>query len=137
MPAGSSTMTDKISSAASIVEGSVAPPNSADTAKIKDFRAKLKEATDAMAIGLSTMSNRISSVPGIVAGGVSVASNSFKDATKILSQGISPDKAENLLYNDLARNQRDVKNILTSAGVTKLPQNVFDGLISYQNHTGC
>lgn len=136
MPAGSSTMTDKISSAASIVEGSVAPPNSADTAKIKDFRAKLKEATDAMAIGLSTMSNRISSVPGIVAGGVSVASNSFKDATKILSQGISPDKAENLLYNDLARNQRDVKNILTSAGVTKLPQNVFDGLISYQNQTG-
>jgi len=36
----------------------------------------------------------------------------------------------------LARNQHDVKNMLSASGATSIPQNVFDGLVSFQNQTG-
>jgi hypothetical protein len=102
----------------------------------KDFNDKLKAADDAGKSGLKSATDKIAPTNSIVAGGVSVGTGSSADISKMLSQGISPDKAQDMLYNDLARNQRDVKNMLSSSGITAIPQNVFDGLVSYQNQTG-
>jgi hypothetical protein len=102
----------------------------------KDFEAKLKDAEKTAADGLNSVTNKLSLNNSIVAGGVSVGSGSAADMARILSQGISPEKAQNMLYDDLAVNQRSVKNMLTSAGVKDIPQNVFDGLVSLQNQTG-
>jgi hypothetical protein len=102
----------------------------------KDFQAKLSAAGNAITGGLKSVTDKIAPTNKVVAGGVSVGTGSTADITKMLSQGISPDKAHDMLYNDLARNQRDVKNMLSSSGVSAVPQNVFDGLVSYQNQTG-
>jgi hypothetical protein len=102
----------------------------------KDFNDKVKAAEAATATGLGSVTDKVSPTNSVIAGGVSVGSGSSADVAKMLSQGISPDKAQEMLYNDLARNQRDVKNMLSSSGVTEVPQNVFDGLVSYQNQTG-
>jgi hypothetical protein len=102
----------------------------------KDFNDKVNAAEAAAAGGLGSVTDKVSPTNSVIAGGVSVGSGSSADVAKMLSQGISPDKAQEMLYNDLARNQRDVKNMLSSSGVTKVPQNVFDGLVSYQNQTG-
>jgi hypothetical protein len=102
----------------------------------KDFQAKLSSAGDTITSGLKSVTDKIAPTNSVVAGGVSVGTGSSADIAKMLSQGISPDKAQDMLYNDLARNQRDVKNMLSSSGVTTVPQNVFDGLVSYQNQTG-
>jgi hypothetical protein len=102
----------------------------------KDFQAKLSAAGNAITSGLKSVTDKIAPTNNVVAGGVSVGSGSSADISKMLNQGISPDKAQDMLYNDLARNQRDVKNMLSSSGVTAVPQNVFDGLVSYQNQTG-
>lgn len=99
----------------------------------KEFNAKLKAASDTVVNGLKSVTDKISPNNSVVAGGVSIAST---DTTNILSQGISPEKAQEMLYNDLARNQRDVKTMLMGSGVTSVPQNVFDGLVSFQNQTG-
>jgi hypothetical protein len=102
----------------------------------KDFEAKLKDAEKTAADGLNSVTNKLSSNNSVVAGGVSVGTGSAADMARILSQGISPEKAQDMLYDDLAVNQRSVKNMLTSAGVKDIPQNVFDGLVSLQNQTG-
>lgn len=102
----------------------------------KDFQAKLSSAGDTITGGLKSVTDKIAPTNSVVAGGVSVGTGSSADIAKMLSQGISPGKAQDMLYNDLARNQRDVKNMLSSSGVTTVPQNVFDGLVSYQNQTG-
>ena len=101
-----------------------------------DFNNKLKAAEDAAKNGLNGAMDKISPSNSVVAGGVSVGSGSSEDIAKMLSQGISPDKAQDMLFNDLARNQRDVRSMLSGAGVTSVPPNVFDGLISLQNQTG-
>jgi hypothetical protein len=102
----------------------------------KEFNAKLKAAGDAITTGLKSVTDKISPADVTTAGGVSVGTGSSADISKMLSQGISPDKAQEMLYNDLARNQRDVKTMLSGSGVTAVPQNVFDGLVSFQNQTG-
>jgi hypothetical protein len=102
----------------------------------KDFQAKLTAAGNAITTGLKSVTDKIAPTNSIVAGGVSVGTGSSIDLSKILSQGISPDNAQQMLYNDIARNQRDVKDMLSSSGVKNVPQNVFDGLVSYQNQTG-
>jgi hypothetical protein len=102
----------------------------------KDFSAKLKAAEDAFTNGVKSVIDKISPNNNVIAGGVSVGSGSAADISKMLSQGISPDKAQEMLYNDIARNQHSVKGMLSSAGVKNIPQNVFDGLVSLQNQTG-
>ena len=102
----------------------------------KDFQAKLTAAGNAITTGLKSVTEKISPANSVVAGGVSVGTGSSADISKMLNQGISPDNAQQMLYNDIARNQRDVKDMLSSSGVKNVPQNVFDGLVSYQNQTG-
>ena len=55
---------------------------------------------------------------------------------EIFTKGVTPDKANQLFATDLAKNKANVKKMLAGAGVSKLPQNAFDSLVSYQNQTG-
>lgn len=56
------------------------------------------------------------------------------DLGSIFTEGVSADKAEQLLANDISRNELEVKNTLR--GVDVIPQNVFDALVSMQNQVG-
>jgi hypothetical protein len=40
-----------------------------------------------------------------------------------------------MFANDIKRDETAVKKVLSTAGVDKIPQNVFDGLVSFQNQT--
>lgn len=62
--------------------------------------------------------------------------NAKSNDPEIFSNGVTPDKANQLFANDLTKNETSVKTMLTGAGVTKLPQNAFDSLVSFQNQTG-
>ena len=44
--------------------------------------------------------------------------------------------ANAMLATDIVRDETAVRKTMTSAGVTKIPQNVFDGLVSMQNQLG-
>ena len=55
---------------------------------------------------------------------------------EIFTKGVTADKANQLFATDLAKNEASVKSMLAGAGITKLPQNAFDSLVSYQNQTG-
>ena len=55
---------------------------------------------------------------------------------EIFTKGITADKANQLFASDLKKNETSLKKLLAGAGVTNIPQNAFDGLISYQNQTG-
>jgi hypothetical protein len=64
-----------------------------------------------------------------------LSSNATED-TEIFTNGISVDKANQLFADNLKKNEASVKTMLAGAGVSKLPQNAFDSLVSYQNQTG-
>lgn len=55
---------------------------------------------------------------------------------EIFTNGISPSKADQLFVNDLKKNEASVKKLLSGLGAEKVPQNVFDSLVSFQNQTG-
>ena len=55
---------------------------------------------------------------------------------EIFTNGISPSKADQLFANDLKKNEASVKKLLSGLGAEKVPQNVFDSLVSFQNQTG-
>lgn len=55
---------------------------------------------------------------------------------KIMATGITPELAEEMFAKDISRNEREVKEVLAAAGVKKIPQGAFDGLVSMQNQLG-
>ena len=55
---------------------------------------------------------------------------------EIFTNGITPGKADQLFANDLKKNETSVKKLLSGLGTEKVPQNVFDSLVSFQNQTG-
>ena len=55
---------------------------------------------------------------------------------EIFTNGITPSKADQLFANDLKKNETSVKKLLSGLGTEKVPQNVFDSLVSFQNQTG-
>lgn len=86
---------------------------------------------------------------GILTDGTVVSNQNEQQGTKVLdtlyskssnadifTNGITSDKANEMFAKDLKKNETDVKKLLSGAGVTSIPQNVFDGLVSYQNQTG-
>lgn len=93
----------------------------------KGFDKKLSEANDA----IKSLGKAIADIPGLD-GTASIE----KDLIDTLTNGISLEKANDLLANDVVENEAAVKKTLSAAGVTKIPQNVFDGLISLQNELG-
>ena len=52
----------------------------------------------------------------------------------IFTKGVNASTANQLLANDITKNENEVKNTLR--GVDKVPQNVFDALVSMQNQVG-
>lgn len=66
-------------------------------------------------------------------------SNSSRDLTTVstmLGQGITPNQANAMLASDIKQDELAVKKTLAAAGVKGVPQNVYNGLVSYQNQTG-
>jgi len=96
-------------------------------ATFEEFDKKLAEAAAASA----ALSKGVADIPGLT--GKTITEKSLINN---LSNGISPEQANNMLAKDIISNEASVKKTLASTGVTKVPQNVFDGLISFQNQVG-
>ncbi len=88
------------------------------------FEKKLAEADSAK----STVSGALSDIPNISG---SLASD--KSLSKKLTKGISPAQAQEMLVTDIQTAEEAVRKTLKSNGVVKVPQNVFDGLVSFYN----
>jgi len=84
-----------------------------------------------LGIGAATSALK-SALPNTIPGQNIVPDN----VSSILSQGVTPEKANQMLLNDISKSEDSVKNMLSGAGVQKLPQNSFDSLISFHNQTG-
>ena len=69
-------------------------------------------------------------------GGTTSAPTQQGGLAKILAGGINPDNAKFMLGKNVSESEGQVKSVLKSVGAVKVPQNVFDGLISYHNQTG-
>jgi GH24 family phage-related lysozyme (muramidase) len=124
---------------------------SIDEKALKDFQSAVQAAENAYNLenmaqgqiaavtGADKNLPKLSSADKVLASNLtSSLSNSVKsgELLETLTKGISADKASKLLNTDLAINESAVKNSLSSLGVQKIPQNVFDGLVSFQNQTG-
>jgi len=96
-------------------------------ATFEEFDKKLGEAAAATA----ALSKGVADIPGLT--GTTVTE---KNLINNLTNGISPAQANNMLAKDIVSNEASVKKTLASTGVTKIPQNVFDGLVSFQNQVG-
>jgi len=88
---------------------------------------KIAEATKASA----NLMKAVSEIPSLT--GKAADENNL---INYLTNGISPQQADNMLASDIVKNETSVKNTLSSLGVSKIPQNVFDGLVSMQNQLG-
>lgn len=58
------------------------------------------------------------------------------DLSKILANGVNKEKANALFAKDISKSETSVKQTLKSLGVSSVPQNVFDGLVSFHNQVG-
>ncbi len=65
--------------------------------------------------------------------GPDISSNKLQE---LFANGVSPDSANELLLNDIRRNEKQVKSVLSANGVKSIPQGAFDGLVSMQNQLG-
>jgi len=96
-------------------------------ATFEEFDKKLAEAAAATA----ALSKGVADIPGLT--GKTITE---KNLINNLTNGISPAQADNMLAKDIISNEASVKKTLASTRVTKIPQNVFDGLVSFQNQVG-
>jgi hypothetical protein len=55
---------------------------------------------------------------------------------EVLAGGVNPASADQMLLNDITRNEKQVKAVLSANGVKSIPQGAFDGLVSMQNQLG-
>jgi len=105
---------------------------SLDAKTFDRFESYMAQAASALAAGSGAKGSNFGTGNGSVAG-QNFSQNSLMG---ILSEGISPSRAESMFQGDLTKNEQAVKRTLSVNGVTSVPQNVFDGLVSYQNQTG-
>jgi hypothetical protein len=117
----------------------VAEIPSSDPNQVDPETAKLnKQNAEAEKAALATLPSRIAeSVKEIKGTKIldSIQSN-IPSASDIFTKGVSPDRANQMLASDLQQNENSVKKLLSGAGISKIPQNAFDSLVSYQNQTG-
>lgn len=84
--------------------------------------------------GVNTMSLRSSP---LIPNAENSGKNTITDeVSSILNQGVSSDRANQMLLNDISKSETAVRASLASAGVSEVPQNVFDGLVSMHNQVG-
>ena len=88
------------------------------------FEKKVAEADSAN----STLSGALADIPNITG-----AASTDSRLVKTLTKGISPEQAQEMLVTDIQTAEEAVRKTLKSSGVTKVPQNVFDGLVSFYN----
>ena len=93
-------------------------------ATFEEYEKKIAQATAATA----TLAKGVADVPNLT--GKTATENNLIDT---LTNGISPEKADEMLVSDITKNEEAVKKTLSSSGVSKIPPNVFDGLVSFQN----
>lgn len=86
--------------------------------------------------GKNALKAMSSAVASVFSGGIKNTNPISNDVVNTLSSGISASKAASLFAQDIANNEKDVKRVLSNAGIGKIPQNVFDGLVSFQNQVG-
>ena len=97
------------------------------SATFEEYEKKIAQATAATA----SLNKGVGDIPGL--NGKSASEDSLIET---LTNGISPEKADDLLALDVSKDEEAVKKTLTASGVTTIPPNVFDGLISFQNEVG-
>lgn len=97
------------------------------SATFDEYEKKIAQATAASA----SLKKGVGDVPGL--NSQSANENSLVEN---LTKGISPKKADEMLALDITKDEEAVKKTLTSSGVTMIPPNVFDGLVSFQNEVG-
>lgn len=91
----------------------------------KDYNSTLNQA----AADIANLGNKVTSD----ATNQSQINSSY---AKILAEGVDKEQADALFLREISKNEEDVKKTLKLAGVTKIPKNVFDGLVSFQNQCG-
>ena len=96
----------------------------------KDFDEFEKKITEAANARL-TVKQAVGNISGL--NGKSAAEQGVIES---LTNGISPEKANQMLATDIVKSETEVRKTLASSGVTKIPQNVFDGLVSMHNQLG-
>jgi hypothetical protein len=84
---------------------------------------------------LGSIVNSVTGQLGIAPNNISGQNFRADDLVGVLTQGVTGDKANAMFANDIKRDETAVKKVLSTAGVDKIPQNVFDGLVSFQNQT--
>lgn len=94
------------------------------SATLDEYEKKIAQATAAAA----SLNKGASDIPGLT--GKTATENGLIET---LTKGISPEKADELLALDISKDEEAVKKTLSSSGVTMIPTNVFDGLVSFQN----
>lgn len=97
---------------------------------------KIDQAKTSLTPGSMSLKAMITAISNVFNGKI-FGKNSIKnDVVNTLASGISKAKAKELFAQDIGQNEADVKEVLRNSGVTKIPQNVFDGLVSFQNQVG-
>lgn len=69
-------------------------------------------------------------------GGMSNSKIPAVAANTVFATGATPAIANQLLAADITKSETAVRGILAGQGVNKVPQNVFDALVSYHNQVG-
>lgn len=92
------------------------------------FQSTINEADKLAAQTQPTTTNR----PGTAA----AVGRTQEQVQAIMANGVTPAMAEEMFANDISRNEKEVKAVLATAGVKKIPQGAFDGLVSMQNQLG-
>jgi hypothetical protein len=81
---------------------------------------------------LTQLENSFANNPILPSGSLGNTNN--YNQSQIFTEGVTADRANQLLADDISRDELAVKNTLQ--GVDKIPKNVFDGLVSMQNQVG-
>jgi hypothetical protein len=89
-----------------------------------DFEKKMAEA-EASASAVSSATSSFSNIKGTTSIDGALAQK--------LTDGIPPKSAQQMLADDVQSSEEAVRRTLKSSGATKVPQNVFDGLVSFHN----
>jgi hypothetical protein len=82
---------------------------------------------------LRTLINSVVSRLGFASTSISGQNSRINDIATVLTQGIDLDKANSMLAADISQSEEQVRRVLSDSGVNQIPQNVFDGLVSFHN----
>jgi hypothetical protein len=119
---------NKLSQESALTDTTILPSGSLN----QDGLGKINQSlASGMGTDAATMALK-NALPNTIPGQNAIPDN----VSSILSQGVTPDKANQMLLNDVSKSENSIKDMLSASGVQKLPQNTFDSLVSFHNQTG-